>query len=61
MQSSLPLAQDRTMTLTAEIIGFIKTYQFAVGKAELISIIRIVAVEAPPTGHVLQHNVLVHF
>lgn len=49
------------MTLTAEIVGFIKTYQFAVGKAELISIIRIVAVEAPPAWHVLQHYVLMHF
>ncbi len=48
------------MTLTAEIVGFIKTYQFAVGQAELIPIIRIVAVEAPPAWHVLQHYVLVH-
>jgi hypothetical protein len=49
------------MALTAEDVGFLKTYPFAVGHAELVPIIGIVTVEAPPAGHVLKHNVLVHF
>jgi hypothetical protein len=48
------------MTLTAEVVGFLKTYQLAVGESKLISVIRVVAVEAPPAGHVFEHDILMH-
>ncbi len=60
MQTRLPLAKYRAMALAAEFVGFVKTHQLAVRKPQFITVIWVVTVKAPATGHVFQHDVQMH-
>ena len=56
----LPLPQDRSVALPAEVIGFLKLHDFAVGEPQGVPVVRVVTVKAPASRHVLEDDVLVH-
>jgi hypothetical protein len=58
MQAGLPFPQYDPVALAAENVGFFKFDQFAVREPQFVPVVRIVAIEAPALGHVLQNNVL---
>ncbi len=58
VQAGFPLAKYGAVALAAQVVRFIKTDQFAVRKPQFVPVIRIVAVETPAAGHVLQRDVL---
>ena len=47
VHAGLPVAIDGAVTLPAEFVGVLEVDELAVGQAELVAVIRIVAVEAP--------------
>lgn len=47
MDSSFPVSEDRTVALTAEVIGLFEWNQVSICKPQLVPVISIMAVETP--------------
>ena len=52
------------MALAADLIGFVESDERSVGQSEPVPVVRVVAIEAPSSGHVLEFDLeveLLHF
>ena len=47
MDPGFPISENGTMTLTTEIVGFLKGEKVAIGQPQHIPVIRIMTVKAP--------------
>ena len=60
VESVLPLPKDRAMALSAEVVGLLKLHNFAVSEPQCVPVVRVMAVKAPASRHMLENDVLMH-
>ena len=60
VESVLPLPEDRAVALPAEVVGFFELDDLAVCESQGGPVVRVMAVKAPASRHVLENDVLMH-